>query len=134
MIWCRLRIFMIASFGDERLEEGRRARFRRRRDAAARAHAGCEYDASFARSPGARRLRFTAIEENAMSANTYKLIELVGTSPNSCDEAIRNAIAKAGSTVKNMDWFEVVDTRGHIAGDRVAHYQVTLKVGFRIED
>ena len=68
-----------------------------------------------------------------MSANTYKLIELVGSSPNSCDEAIRNAIAKAGATVKNMDWFQVIDTRGHIVNGKVGHYQVTLKVGFRIE-
>jgi flavin-binding protein dodecin len=70
--------------------------------------------------------------EESMSANTYKLIELVGTSPNGTDEAINNAIAKAGETVKNLDWFEVVETRGHIVDGRVAHYQVTLKVGFRI--
>ncbi len=68
-----------------------------------------------------------------MSANTYKLIELVGTSPNGSDEAIRNAIAKAGTTIKHMDWFQVTETRGHIVDGRVAHYQVTLKVGFRIE-
>jgi flavin-binding protein dodecin len=69
-----------------------------------------------------------------MSANTYKLIELVGSSPNSTDEAVRNAIAKAGATVKNMDWFQVIETRGHIIDGKVAHYQVTLKVGFRIAD
>jgi flavin-binding protein dodecin len=68
-----------------------------------------------------------------MTANTYKLIELVGSSPNGTDEAIRNAIAKAGETLKNLDWFQVVETRGHIANGKVAHYQVTLKVGFRIE-
>ncbi len=68
-----------------------------------------------------------------MSANTYKLIELVGTSPNGVDDAIRNAIARAGATVKHMDWFEVVETRGHIANGKVAHFQVTIKVGFRIE-
>lgn len=68
-----------------------------------------------------------------MSANTYKLIELVGSSPNSTDEAIRNAIAKASKTIKHMDWFEVIETRGHIQNDAVAHFQVTLKVGFRIE-
>lgn len=68
-----------------------------------------------------------------MSANTYKLIELVGSSPNSIDEAIRNAIAKASKTIKHMDWFEVIETRGHIHDDAVAHFQVTLKVGFRIE-
>jgi flavin-binding protein dodecin len=69
-----------------------------------------------------------------MTANTYKLIELVGTSPNSTDEAVRNAIAKASATVKHIDWFEVTSTRGHVTDDKVAHFQVTLKVGFRIED
>ncbi len=68
-----------------------------------------------------------------MSANTYKLVELVGTSPNGTDDAIRNAIAKAGATIKHMDWFQVTETRGHIVEGRVAHFQVTLKVGFRIE-
>ncbi|HEY3325949.1 MAG TPA: dodecin [Novimethylophilus sp.] len=69
-----------------------------------------------------------------MSPHTYKLIELVGSSTNGTDEAIRNAIAKASLSVKHMDWFEVVETRGHIVDGKVAHYQVTLKIGFRIED
>lgn len=69
-----------------------------------------------------------------MSAHTYKLIELVGSSPNSSDEAIQNAIAKASQTIKHLDWFEVVQTRGHIVDGKVAHFQVTLKAGFRIED
>ncbi|HZQ62434.1 MAG TPA: dodecin [Casimicrobiaceae bacterium] len=68
-----------------------------------------------------------------MSANTYKLIELVGSSATSTDDAIRNAIAKASQTIKNMDWFQVIESRGHIQGNAVAHYQVTLKIGFRIE-
>ena len=68
-----------------------------------------------------------------MSANTYKLIELVGSSSASTDDAIRNAIAKASATIKHMDWFQVTETRGHIVEGKVAHYQVTLKVGFRIE-
>ena len=68
-----------------------------------------------------------------MTANTYKLIELVGSSPTSTDEAIRNAIRKASATVKHIDWFQVVETRGHVANGNVAHFQVTLKVGFRIE-
>jgi flavin-binding protein dodecin len=68
-----------------------------------------------------------------MSANTYKLIELVGSSPNGADDAVRNAIAKAGATIKNMDWFQVIETRGHIIDGKVGHFQVTLKVGFRIE-
>ena len=68
-----------------------------------------------------------------MSAHTYKMIELVGSSSASSDDAIRNAIAKASATIKHMDWFQVVETRGHIVEGKVAHYQVTLKVGFRIE-
>lgn len=69
-----------------------------------------------------------------MSAHTYKVIELVGSSPTGTDDAIRSAIAKAALTVKNMDWFEVVETRGHIVDGQIAHYQVTLKVGFRLLD
>jgi dodecin len=69
-----------------------------------------------------------------MSAHTYKLIELVGSSTVGTDDAIRNAIAKAALTIKHMDWFEVVETRGHIVNGQIAHYQVTIKVGFRIED
>ena len=69
-----------------------------------------------------------------MAAHTYKLIELVGTSPTSTDDAIRNAIQKASATVKHIDWFQVVETRGHGEDGRIAHFQVALKVGFRIED
>jgi flavin-binding protein dodecin len=68
-----------------------------------------------------------------MTANTYKLIELVGSSTAGTDDAIRNAIAKASASIKHIDWFQVVETRGHIADGKVAHFQVTLKVGFRIE-
>lgn len=68
-----------------------------------------------------------------MTAHTYKLVELVGSSPNSTDEAIRNAVAKASATIKHIDWFQVIETRGHVDGGKVAHFQVTLKVGFRIE-
>ena len=69
-----------------------------------------------------------------MTSNTYKLIELVGTSPTSTDEAIRNAIQKASLTVKHIDWFQVIESRGHVENGRIAHYQVSLKVGFRIGD
>jgi flavin-binding protein dodecin len=69
-----------------------------------------------------------------MPDHTYKLIELVGSSTIGTDDAIRNAIAKASLTVKHMNWFEVVETRGHIVDGKIAHYQVTIKVGFRIED
>ncbi|TXI87510.1 MAG: dodecin domain-containing protein [Cupriavidus sp.] len=67
-----------------------------------------------------------------MTNHTYKLVEIVGTSADGCDAAIRNAIAKAGETIKNIDWFEVVETRGHVADGKVAHFQVTLKIGFRV--
>jgi flavin-binding protein dodecin len=69
-----------------------------------------------------------------MASHTYKLIELVGTSPTSTDEAIRNAILKASATVKHIDWFQVIESRGHVENGQVAHYQVSLKVGFRIEE
>ena len=69
-----------------------------------------------------------------MSEHTYKVIELVGSSATGTDDAIRNAIAKAALSVKNMDWFEVVETRGHIVNGQVGHFQVTLKVGFRLLD
>lgn len=69
-----------------------------------------------------------------MSAHVYKLIELAGSSTVSTDDAIRNAIETAGKTVRHMDWFEVSEIRGHIDDGKIAHYQVKLKVGFRIED
>lgn len=68
-----------------------------------------------------------------MTHNVYKIVELVGSSPNSTDEAIRNAIDTAGKSLRNLDWFEVTETRGQIANGKVAHFQVTLKVGFRFE-
>ncbi|HCE09806.1 MAG TPA: dodecin flavoprotein [Oxalobacteraceae bacterium] len=69
-----------------------------------------------------------------MSSHCYKLIELVGSSTDSTDDAIKNAIDKAALTIKHMDWFEVIETRGHIADGKVSHFQVTIKVGFRLED
>lgn len=69
-----------------------------------------------------------------MSAHVYKIVELVGSSANSTDEAIRNAIEKASQSIRHLDWYEVIESRGHIVDGKVAHYQVTLKVGFRIED
>lgn len=68
-----------------------------------------------------------------MTHNVYKIVELVGSSPNSTDEAIRNAIDTAGKSLRNLDWFEVIETRGQIVNGKVAHFQVTLKVGFRFE-
>ena len=69
-----------------------------------------------------------------MSSHTYKIIELVGSSTISSDDAIKGAIAKAAQTEKLLEWFEVVETRGHIEDGQVAHFQVTLKVGFRIQE
>lgn len=68
-----------------------------------------------------------------MSDHVYKLIEIVGSSAKSSDDAIANAIAKASKTVHNMDWFEVKEMRGHIVNGKVGHYQVTLKIGFRLD-
>jgi len=69
-----------------------------------------------------------------MSEHVYKVLELVGSSPKSIEDAINNAITKAGKTVREMRWFEVTNTRGHIENNKIGHYQVTLRVGFTIED
>jgi dodecin len=69
----------------------------------------------------------------AMSDHIYKSVEITGSSAGSIDEAINNAIAKASETLRNLDWFEVVSVRGHIADGKVAHTQVTVKLGFRLE-
>jgi len=64
----------------------------------------------------------------------YRLSEIVGSSPTGVDDAIRNAIAKASQTVRNIEWFEATEVRGQVADGAVAYYQVTLKIGFRVED
>ncbi|OUR64075.1 hypothetical protein A9Q79_08380 [Methylophaga sp. 42_25_T18] len=69
-----------------------------------------------------------------MTEHTYKHIELTGSSAESSDQAIQNAIAKAAETVKNLHWFQVIDTRGYIEEGGVKYWQVTIKVGFRIGD
>jgi hypothetical protein len=68
-----------------------------------------------------------------MSEHTYKVVELVGSSQTSIEKAIENAVSRASKTLKNLNWFEVVETRGHLQDGKVAHYQVKLKVGFRLE-
>lgn len=68
-----------------------------------------------------------------MSDNIYRVIEIVGTSTESSDDAIRKAISRANSTLNNLDWFEVVETRGHIEDGAIAHFQVMIKVGFKLE-
>ncbi|MDF2180623.1 dodecin [Neptuniibacter sp. CAU 1671] len=65
--------------------------------------------------------------------HTYKKLELVGSSKISIEDAIQNAISECSKSIKNLDWFEVVETRGHIVNGQVGHFQVTLKIGFRIE-
>ena len=70
-----------------------------------------------------------------MTDHVYKSVEITGSSPAGVTEAIERAIAKASETLRHLDWFEVITVRGHIGDDgTVAHYQVTLKVGFRLED
>ncbi|WLH01426.1 dodecin [Pseudomonas beijingensis] len=64
--------------------------------------------------------------------HTYKKVELVGSSPSSIEDAINNALAEASKSLKHLEWFEVTETRGHIENGRAAHFQVTIKVGFRI--
>jgi dodecin len=67
-----------------------------------------------------------------MSDNIYRVTEIVGSSTTGVDDAIKGAISRASQTVENLEWFEVVETRGHIENGQVAHVQVTLKVGFRL--
>ena len=68
-----------------------------------------------------------------MNDKVYKQIELTGTSSKSIEEAVNTALARAGKTIKNLRWFQVIETRGDIDQDKVKHWQVTLKVGFEVE-
>jgi flavin-binding protein dodecin len=69
-----------------------------------------------------------------MTNRTYRLTEIVGTSPNGVDDAIRNGVSRAGQTIRHIDWFEVQEIRGHIRDGEVDHFQVAMKIGFRLED
>jgi flavin-binding protein dodecin len=69
-----------------------------------------------------------------MANHVYKLVDIVGTSTTSSDDAIRNAIETAAKTIRRIDWFEVRESRGHVVDGKVDHFQVTLKLGFRVED
>ncbi|MET8472010.1 dodecin [Streptomyces sp. NPDC006422] len=69
-----------------------------------------------------------------MSNHTYRVTEIVGTSHEGVDEAIRNGVSRASQTLRNLDWFEVTQVRGQIVEGQVEHWQVGLKVGFRLED
>jgi flavin-binding protein dodecin len=85
-------------------------------------------------SSPARALRAANFPEGgAMSNHVYKSIELTGSSPKSIDQAIANAIAKASKSLHNLRWFQVIDTRGEVEKGKVAHWQVTLKVGFTLD-
>jgi dodecin len=68
-----------------------------------------------------------------MADHVYKLIEVVGSSTVGTDDAIRNAIDEAAKSIRHIDWFEVIETRGHIADGKIAHFQVTVKLGFRLD-
>jgi dodecin len=72
--------------------------------------------------------------EDLMTDRTYRVTEIVGTSPESVDAAIRNGLRRAGQTLRHLDWFEVTEIRGQIDDGEIAHIQVSMKVGFRLED
>ena len=69
-----------------------------------------------------------------MSDHIYKIIQLAGSSTSSIEDAIQNAVSRASKNLKNLRWFEVLETRGQIQGGKVSHYQVTIKVGFTLDD
>jgi dodecin len=69
-----------------------------------------------------------------MTDRVYKQVEVTGTSTDGIEPAISNAVTKASQTIRNLDWFQVTEVRGHIADGKVGHYQVTMKLGFRLED
>jgi flavin-binding protein dodecin len=80
--------------------------------------------------PGCRGL---AAQRSIMSDHVYKLLELTGSSTVSIEDAVEKAIAKAHQTVRNIQWFSITETRGHVAEGKVAHWQVSLKIGFTLE-
>ena len=69
-----------------------------------------------------------------MADNIYRIAEIVGTSPDGVDDAIRNAVARANRTLRNVDWLQTTEIRGHLANGQVADWQVTVKIGFRLDD
>jgi flavin-binding protein dodecin len=69
-----------------------------------------------------------------MTNRTYRVTEIVGTSPDGITEAVDNGIKRASKTLRHLDWFEITDIRGQVADDQVSHFQVTMKLGFRLED
>jgi flavin-binding protein dodecin len=85
------------------------------------------------RSPHCDQRRFAMPDTTEMKDHVYKILELVGSSEKSIEDAIQNAITRASKTIRYMKWFEVTQTRGHIENGSVRHYQVTLRVGFTLE-
>jgi dodecin len=75
----------------------------------------------------------SAVERGFMADHIYKKIELVGSSPKGIEEAVKNALSRAKKTIRNMRWFEIAETRGYLEDGKIAHWQVTLKVGFTLE-
>ena len=69
-----------------------------------------------------------------MSAHIYKKIDFVGSSPTSIEEAVNNAVAKASESIRNIKWVEVVETRGHVENQKIAYWQVTIKIGFTLDE
>ena len=69
-----------------------------------------------------------------MSEHSYRLIEVVGSSPDGIDQAIKNAVEDAAKTLRNIHWFQVVETRGHVENGKIQHFQVTVKIGFTLDD
>ncbi|MCW2938868.1 MAG: hypothetical protein JWN00_1853 [Actinomycetia bacterium] len=69
-----------------------------------------------------------------MSDRTYRVTEIVGTSPDGIEDAVRNGVRRAGQTLRHLDWFEITEVRGQIVDGEVAHFQVGIKLGFRLED
>ena len=76
----------------------------------------------------------SAAHNAPMAEHVYKKIEIVGSSPNGMEEAIQNALSRATKTIRNMRWFEVTETRGYVEEGKIAHWQVTLKIGFTLEE
>jgi dodecin len=76
----------------------------------------------------------SAAESAYMAEHVYKKIEIVGSSPEGMEDAVHNALSRASTTVRNIRWFEVTETRGYVEEGKIAHWQVTLKIGFTLED
>ena len=84
--------------------------------------------------PGNHEVPFIGRKELVLPDHVYKKIELTGSSTTSMEDAIQKAVARAAKSIEHLRWFEVVETRGHIEDGKVAHWQVTVKIGFTVED